>query len=153
MILKHLYKLYIKKILNKEIFIHTQSDFLNNYIYFIGGNSISRADILQKIKVKEEQLEKQLADAHIRKEQMIQAARQEAVKFLHEGEAVVEKKMAERLTQAQKALVTEKEQIMAEKSKDTELIKKHAEENFDKAIPIILEIFERSVNAETPEDE
>jgi vacuolar-type H+-ATPase subunit H len=84
---------------------------------------------------------------------MIQNARQEAVKLLHDGETAIEQKMAGRIETAKKTLVQEKEKIILEKSKDTEQVKLDAEQNFDRAIPIILDIFERSVNAETPEDE
>jgi vacuolar-type H+-ATPase subunit H len=84
---------------------------------------------------------------------MIQVARQNAVKLVHDGETEIEKKMTDRITQAQKTLSTEKDRIIEEKSKDTDQIKAYAELNFEKAVPIVLEIFERSINAETPEDE
>jgi vacuolar-type H+-ATPase subunit H len=108
---------------------------------------------LLKIKEKEEQLEIQLAEAKTKKEQMIQEARQEAVKLLHDGELVIEKKMAQRIAGVKEALGKEKEQIIQEKAKDTEKIKLYAEQNFEKAIPIVLDIFERSVNAQAPKDE
>ncbi len=61
--------------------------------------------------------------------------------------------MQTKLTQVKETLVSEKINIVDEKSKETEKVKAFAEKNFAKAIPIILEIFERSVNAETPENE
>ena len=122
-------------------------------IYTKGVNGVSRAEILQKIRDKEEQLENQIAEAEAKKEQMIQDARQEAVKLLNEGEVAVEKKLAQRIAHAQKTLGNEKVRIINEKLKDTEKIKAYAEQNFDKAIPLILDIFERSINAETPKDE
>lgn len=84
---------------------------------------------------------------------MIKEARQEAVKLLHDGEVAFEKRMSMRIDQAREALVKEKEKIILEKSADTEQVKLYAEQNFEKTIPMVLEIFERSVNAETPEDE
>ena len=84
---------------------------------------------------------------------MIQEARREAGQLLSEGEAVVEKNMAQQLDQIREGLKKEKNRIIDEKSKETSSVKTYAEQNVDKAIPIILDIFERSVNAETPKDE
>jgi ATP synthase H subunit len=98
-------------------------------------------------------LEKQLAEAYMKREQMIQDARQEAVKLLHEGEFAADKQMSERIDQARNALGNEKERIIQEKSKDVDKIKASAEQNFDQVVQKILEIFERSVNAEIPTNE
>ena len=98
-------------------------------------------------------MEKQLADAELKKEQMIKEARQEAVKLIHDGETSVEKRMAVRIEKVRESLVAEKEKIILDRSADTEKIKIYSEQNFDRTIPLVLDIFERSVNAQTPEDE
>ena len=63
-----------------------------------------------------------MADARSKKDQMIQEARQEAVQLLHDGKLVADKNMAERISTAQKNLESEKEQIISDKSKETEKI-------------------------------
>jgi vacuolar-type H+-ATPase subunit H len=98
-------------------------------------------------------LEKQLTDAEVKKEQMIVEAQRESVKLLRDGELLLEKKMQQRITLARRSLQKEKERIIQDKSKDIDLIRANAEENFNKAIPIILDIFERAINAETTTDE
>jgi V/A-type H+-transporting ATPase subunit G/H len=98
-------------------------------------------------------LEKQIAEAEAKKEHMIQEARQEAVKLIHDGEAGIDKQFSLRVEQAKDALNREKERIIQDKSKDTEQVKAYAVRNFDRTIPLVLDIFERSVNAETPKDE
>lgn len=95
----------------------------------------------------------QIAEAETRREQIIQEARQEAVKLIHDGENSIDKQMSLRIEQAKDALKREKERIIQDKSKDTEQIKSVAEKNFAGTIPVVLDIFERSVNAQTPENE
>ncbi|MDF1556675.1 MAG: ATP synthase archaeal subunit H [ANME-2 cluster archaeon] len=108
---------------------------------------MTKAEILSQIKKAEEDAESIISEANEAKAKKILEAKNQSRELLEKAQYDSQKTGEQKIAQAKKGIVSEKEKMLNEGSEMAKSIKSEAEKNIGKATASLVEQFERAINA------
>ncbi len=102
-------------------------------------------EILYEIKEAEKKTEKIVEEADIKKQDIIQKARQDSLKLINDKEAELDKELKKEIDKKTEELDKKKEEIILESKKESELLEKKSKDKISSAVDYIMNKFEGSL--------